>query len=185
MKRQLLVALLVVLSSLVYGQIGSKAPCKVYLKDGTVKEGKSSIDRGSSRIKIAGVGIGFKGKKFMQEITLKSQDGKKEKIGIDQIDRIEYERKLNKETKTIVYRPIKINEEKILARELISGKLYGAYQVSKVTLGEADGQNEFYYIKKGDAYEKTTLGSLKKEYNCSMEEGKGKEDKIIRCLQGK
>lgn len=187
MKKTLLVMLLSIMSIVSYSQTGGlKLPGKVYLKSGEIKEGKTWIN--DSRFRVAGIGI--KGGKYMKEVNIKPQGGKKEKIGIDQIEKIEFDRSTKKQTKFITYVPITVSEELILSREIVPNKLYGVNKVRGfTTMGNQGGvdqsQREVYYIKKGGKYEKTTLAAIKKETNCSMEEGKGREEKIAKCLQGK
>ena len=183
MKRVLFLVVVLAFSTGSYAQFQGK----VYLKDGTVKEGTIEINSGRSRIGINGIGIGIKGKKYQKEITVKAKGEKKEKISMDKIDKVETSvpvKAFSRETKTETYRPTVIDDEEMLARELIPKKLYSVIKVDAVTLGDVDNdEHRVYYVKKGTKYEKTTLAQLKQDYKCNMD-GKGnREEKIVRCLK--
>ena len=193
MKRVLFLVVVLAFSTGSYAQFQGK----VYLKDGTVKEGTIEINSGRSRIGINGIGIGIKGKKYQKEITVKAKGEKKEKISIDKIDRVETSppaKASGKETKTETYRPTSIGDEEMLARELIPNKLYSIMKVDAVSTFSAgtpggpttpmdNYEHRVYYVKKGTKYEKTTLAQLKQDYKCNMD-GKGnREEKIVRCLK--
>lgn len=196
MKKFLLMSIIFLIGIGVNAQTGGiKVASKVYLKNGEIKEGRSMMNVNNTRIKVMGIGVRIKGKKFMKEIKLKPKGGKRMKISIDQIDKIEYllpAKMFSKEVKTVTYKPMEIEGETILAKEIVANKLYSVHKLTAVTLGNdtttenrEQGQQNVYYLNKGGKYVKTTLASIKKKYNCSMEEGKGREDKIAQCLKGK
>ena len=177
MKRVLFLVVVLAFSTGNYAQ----SQGKVYLKDGTVKEGTIEINSGGGiGIRISGIGVGIKGKKYLKEITVEAKGEKKEKISIDKIDKVEISvpvKAFSREKKTVTYRPTLINDKEILARELILNKLYA------VTGDVYNDEGCAYYVKKEMKYEKTTLAQLKQDYKCNMD-GKGdREEKIVRCLK--
>ncbi|MDR1877462.1 MAG: hypothetical protein LBQ84_07545 [Flavobacteriaceae bacterium] len=185
MKKILLLSVVLILSINLYGQRivpGGKYLAKVYLKNGEIKEGKASIN--DNRTRVAGIGI--KGKKYLKEISLKPNKGKKEKISAEDIDKIEFTlNKIFNGQTTVIYKPVLIDEDKILVREIVSGKLYGVEKVRGFSNGEmGDSQHEVYYINKGGTYKKTSLSEIKKEYKCNMDEDGKREEKIKKCLGG-
>jgi uncharacterized protein with NAD-binding domain and iron-sulfur cluster len=164
---------------------------KVYLKDGTVTEGMVTINTNESRLG----GVEIKGKKYLKEVSVKAKKEKKVKIGIDQIDRVEVQafvKAFSKQTETIIYRPMLMGKENVLARELVANKLYAVLKPVAFSAGgggATPGDNFdydkhwVYYINNAGTYERTTLAQLKHDNNCNMD-GKGnREEKIVRCIQ--
>lgn len=194
---KILLLLMITFSMFSYGQFNKLAlPAKVYLKNGELKEGKAYINDQRSRLGINGVGFGKKNKKYMKEISFtptKAKGGKSEKINVENIDKIEFETRskmFGRETKIATYRPILIENEVQLSKEIVPNKLYALVKVQTIDMtdklpGDDHAQKKVYYIKNGDSYEKTTLASIKMKYRCSMDEDGNREEKIAKCLEGK
>ncbi|CVK17037.1 hypothetical protein Ga0061079_1153 [Apibacter mensalis] len=195
--KKILLVLTVTLSILSYGQYNKVySPAKVYLKNGEVKEGKATINDDRARLGLNGVGFGIKNKNYMKEILFvpnNSKRKKSEKISIDEIEKIEFEirkKMFSKKIQTVVYRPVLIENDVQICKEIVPEKLYASAKIQAIDMspkfpGDSHPQRLVYYIKNGNIYEKTTLASIKNKYNCSMDDEGNREEKIAKCLQGK
>ncbi|MDR0792133.1 MAG: hypothetical protein LBE82_02405 [Chitinophagaceae bacterium] len=165
---------------------------KIYLKNGTVQEGAITINTNEERP----ADIAIKSKKYLkEEVTVKVKGEKKEKISADLIDKIEvyvFVKLFGKETKKVTYRPVQIDKDALIARELVQDKLYAVLKPKAFSMSSgaaAPGtESEYdkywvYYINKEGKYESTTLAQLKQDNNCDMKGEGNREEKIAHCLE--
>lgn len=96
----------------------------------------------------------------------------------------------SKKIQTVVYRPVRIENDVQICKEIVPEKLYASAKIIAIDMspkfpGDSHPQKLVYYIKNGNTYEKTTLASIKNKYYCSMDDEGNREEKIAKCLQGK
>lgn len=174
--------------SVVYGQYEFKWPSTVYMKDGSIKKGKSEIKLGGSRV----AGVSIRGGKDEGILIFKPDGGgKKEKLAASDIEKIVYEYKNEKKNyhEIYTYLPIKIKGKDRISCELIENYLYRTYEPIKNPLalsGTPGDKNRkaVYYVKEKDgSYTETTLSKLTKDNKCEKKKNETKEKRLVRCIQ--